>query len=265
MSSVRPAAVAGLFYPGEEETLRRTLDDLLATTDAGPAAPPPKALIVPHAGYAYSGPTAARAYRLLGPLRGTVRRVLLIGPAHRVWLEGLAAPAATAFATPLGRVPVDREAIECIAGLPGVQVSDAVHAGEHSLEVQLPFLQRMLGDFAVVPIAVGVCPADRVAAVVDALWDGAGTLIVVSSDLSHYLDYERARVVDSRTRDRILEHATNLTDREACGARGINGLLRSEGARALRVEAVDLRNSGDTAGDRHRVVGYGSFALRQGR
>ena len=263
MPSVRQAAVAGLFYPGDAGSLRRRLTDLLAGPPPAPDATPPKALIVPHAGYVYSGATAARAYRLLAPGRRRIRRVVLLGPSHRVALRGLAVPSAEAFATPLGRVPVDRAAIDRIAGLPGVQVCDAAHAEEHSLEVQLPFLQAVLDDFSVVPVTVGAGPAEWAANLVDALWGGPETLIVVSSDLSHYLDDERARAADARTRDRIIGHATTLTDREACGARAINGLMRSAAARALEVEAVDLRNSGDATGDRGRVVGYGSFALRE--
>ncbi len=261
MSSIRQPAVAGLFYPGAADALRCTVAELLAGAD-DQAAAAPKALIVPHAGYVYSGPTAARAYRLLAPLRDTIRRVVLLGPSHRVWLDGMALPSADFFATPLGRVPVDREAVARIAGMPGVQVSDVAHAQEHSLEVQLPFLQTVLDDFSLVPIAVGACPAGRVGAVVDALWDGPETLVVVSSDLSHFLSYDAARVADARTRDRIVAHATTLSDDEACGARAINGLMSAEAARGLAIETVDLRSSGDTAGDRDRVVGYGSFVLR---
>lgn len=263
MHSVRPAAVAGLFYPDDPARLRVQVADLLAAADPVGGGNPPKALIVPHAGYVYSGPTAARAYRLLAPVRDAVRRVVLLGPAHRVWLAGMAVPAADAFETPIGPVPVDRAAVARIAALPGVTVSDAAHADEHSLEVQLPFLQTALTDFALVPIVVGAAPAAQVATVVDTLWDGPETLIVVTSDLSHDLEYARARALDARTRDRILEHATNLSGREACGARAINGLMDAGAAKRLAVEAVDLRNSGDTAGGRDRVVGYGSFVLRR--
>jgi hypothetical protein len=261
MLSTRHSAVAGLFYPENPEPLRREVQDLLAACEADAGGPVPKALIVPHAGYVYSGPVAARAYRRLEPARETIHRVVLLGPAHRVWLEGMAVPSQRAFATPLGQVPLDRDAIERIAGMPGVQVSDAAHAKEHSLEVQLPFLQAVLEDFSLVPIAVGRCPAAQVGAVIDALWGGEETLIVVSSDLSHFLDYEEAREIDSRTRDKILGRCTDLCDQEACGARAINGLMCSTAARSLTIEAVDLRNSGDTAGHRQRVVGYGSFVL----
>jgi AmmeMemoRadiSam system protein B len=264
MPTIRQPAVSGLFYPGGADALRRSLAELLAQADDDAAGPPPKALIVPHAGYVYSGPTAARAYRRLVPVGRTIRRVVLLGPSHRVWLEGMAVSSAAAFATPLGRIPVDREAVARIVGMPGLRVSDAAHVQEHSLEVQLPFLQAVLEDFKLVPIAVGNCPAERVGAVIDALWGGPETLIVVSSDLSHFLSYEQARAADARTRDRIMAHATNLSDQEACGARAINGLMAAEATRELVVENVDLCSSGDTAGDRERVVGYGSFVLPAG-
>ena len=262
MLSIRHAAVAGLFYPDQPEPLRRELADLFAANDAVSESPAPKALIVPHVGYIYSGPVAARAYRLLAPVREKIKRVVLLGPAHRVWLEAMAVPSAAAFSTPLGQVPLDRDAIDQIASMPGVQVSDVAHAREHSLEVQLPFLQSMLDDFRLVPVAVGDCPAGQVGAVIDTLWGGAETLIVVSSDLSHFLDYEHARETDARTCGKILQHCDTLSGQEACGARAINGLMHSAAARDLTVEAVDLRNSGDTAGDHKRGVGYGSFALR---
>lgn len=261
MLSIRHAAVAGLFYPDQPEPLRRELADLFAANDAVYQGRPPKALIVPHAGYVYSGPVAARAYGLLAPVREQIKRVVLLGPAHRVWLEGMAVPSAEVFLTPLGRISLDRETIDHIADMPGVQVSDVAHAKEHSLEVQLPFLQAMLDDFLLVPIAVGDCPAAEVGAVIDAVWGGAETLIVISSDLSHFLDYEHARETDARTRDKILRHCDSLSGAEACGARAINGLMHAAASRALTVEAVDLRNSGDTAGDHRRVVGYGSFVL----
>ena len=260
--SVRQAAVAGTFYPADPSPLRREVTELLASNEPPVSASAPKALIVPHAGYMYSGAVAARAYRLLEPVRDQIRRVVLLGPAHRVWIEGMAVPSASAFYTPLGRVVLDREAIDRITGMPAVLISDAAHAKEHSLEVQLPFLQTIFDDFALVPIAVGHCQAAPVAAVIDELWGGPETLIVISSDLSHFLDYQRAIVVDSNTRDKILEHCSTLTDQEACGARAINGLMCAASARDLAIELVDLRNSGDTAGDQRQVVGYGSFVLR---
>jgi len=256
---VRPAAVAGLFYPGRPAELGAALDALLA----GPAtaAIAPKALIVPHAGYIYSGAVAGHAYRALRPVAGSIRRVVLVGPSHREWFRGLALPRARAFATPLGLAPVDAATVATLATLPTVLVSDVPHAREHSLEVQLPFLQRLMPEAQIVPIVVGEATAEEVEAVVDALWDGPETLVVVSSDLSHYHSYGQARARDSATAGAILAARAELTGADACGCLAVNGLLRVARRRGLRVELLDLRNSGDTAGDRDRVVGYGAFGF----
>jgi AmmeMemoRadiSam system protein B len=259
--AIRDPAVAGMFYPDQPARLRKDLEQMLLGDPSGTQAPTPKAVIVPHAGYVYSGEVAASAYRRLAGARGIVRRVVLLGPAHRVYLEGMAVPDVTDFATPLGKIPLDRPAIDAISSMPGVTWSNAAHAYEHSLEVQLPFLQIVLDDFRLVPVVVGRCDADRVAGVIDALWGGPETLIVISSDLSHFLPYKRAREVDGNTCQRILDKASSLSGEEACGAYVINGLMRSQHCRQLAVEAVDVRNSGDTAGDKSRVVGYGAFAL----
>jgi AmmeMemoRadiSam system protein B len=259
--SIRQPAVAGMFYPGDAKQLRLNVESLLGEVGGRQSQPTPKALIVPHAGYVYSGAVAARAYQLLQGVRESIERVVLLGPAHRVYLEGMAVPEAEVFATPLGEVPLDVDAIAAISGLPGVCRSDAAHADEHSLEVQLPFLQTVLADFRLVPVVVGQCDADRVAAVIDALWGGPETLIVISSDLSHFLSYREAREVDGNTCRRILDKDSRLSGDEACGANAINGLMRCRHCTDLSIEAVDLRNSGDTAGDRSRVVGYGAFAL----
>jgi len=257
--AIRAPAVAGMFYPDHPAHLRRDLEQMLGDEPAEAAAP--KAVIVPHAGYVYSGPVAASVYRRLASARSTITRVVLLGPAHRVYLEGMALPDVTGFATPLGQIPLDRPAMEAVSALPGVTWSNAAHACEHSLEVQLPFLQMVLDDFRLVPVVVGRCDADRVARVIDALWGGPETLVVVSSDLSHFLPYNRAREVDGNTCRRILGKTSSLSGEEACGAYVINGLMRSQHCQDLVVEAVDLRNSGDTAGDKHRVVGYGAFLL----
>jgi len=258
--TTRPAAVADLFYPGDAHALASTIGGMLEAADSPPALRP-KALIVPHAGYVYSGPVAASAYRLLEPLRGQIERVVLLGPAHRVYVRGMAVPTVDEFSDPLGPVPLDREALERISGMPGVLASDQAHAQEHSLEVQLPFLQTVLGAFALVPLLVGDCPADQVAAVIDVLWDGPGTLIVVSSDLSHYHAYRDAQRIDAATSAAIVAKRSDLHGEMACGAAPINGLMRSQGARGLEVYPLDVRNSGDTAGDRSRVVGYGAYVL----
>jgi AmmeMemoRadiSam system protein B len=255
----RPAAVAGFFYPAEPAILETTVAGLLGSAPASDE--DAKAIIVPHAGYPFSGVTAAHAYRLLESRRDRIQRVVLLGPAHRVYLEGMALPSVSGFTTPLGEVPVDREGVKKALALPGAQIADDAHASEHSLEVQLPFLQTVLDNFQVIPIVVGVCAADQVQAVLESLWGGDETLIVVSSDLSHYHAYDDARNVDAQTTARIVDRATTLSGDEACGAYALNGLMRAARAYDLEVRTLDTRNSGDTAGDRGRVVGYGAYAL----
>jgi len=222
----------------------------------------PKVLIVPHAGYVYSGPIAASAYRLLAPLRARINRVVLLGPAHRVYLQGMAVPSVDSFLMPNGEIPLDTDSIARVLRLPDVIVSDRAHAMEHSLEVQLPFLQSLLERFTLVPIVVGECASESVAAVLDALWGGAETLIVVSSDLSHYHSYAVAQRLDAATTHSIIDRSANLTGEQACGARAINGLMRATHAQDLSLEVLDVRNSGDTAGDRGQVVGYGAYVMR---
>jgi AmmeMemoRadiSam system protein B len=258
MTVIREPAVAGSFYPGDATQLGRTVEFLLdeVRETAGTA---PKALIVPHAGYIYSGPVAATAYARLRPHRDQYERVILLGPCHRVPVSGLALSGADVFRTPLGDVPLDKQAIADIAS-PNVQVFDRTHAFEHSLEVHLPFLQRVLGSFSLVPIVVGNSTAEQVANVLDELWGGAETLIVISSDLSHYLGYEQARRVDGHTRDAIEGFDFHAIDHDtACGATPIGGLLLAAKRHAMKVTTLDLRNSGDTAGDRRNVVGYGAW------
>lgn len=255
----RPAAVAGLFYPADAKTLERTVAGLLAAAPEGGDGA--KAIIAPHAGYQYSGRTAAHAYRLVESRRDRIRRVVLLGPAHCVYLESMALPSVDAFTTPLGDVPIDADAVEKALALPGTQVSDEAHAAEHSLEVHLPFLQAVLDEFRVVPIVVGVCPAREVEAVLEALWGGDETLIVASTDLSHFHPYSDAQAIDQRTTTRIEARDTTLEGEDACGAYVLNGLMLAAQARGLDVRTLDLRNSGDTAGDKSRVVGYGAYAL----
>ena len=256
---VRHAAVAGMFYPADTAVLERTVSELLAAAPAGSDGA--KAIIAPHAGYQYSGVTAACAYRLLEGRREMIRRVVLLGPAHRVYLQGMALPSADTFTTPLGDVPVDADAVKQVLGLPGTQVSDEAHAHEHSLEVHLPFLQTVLEDFQIVPIVVGICPAHEVESVLGALWGGDETLIVVSSDLSHFHSYESAREIDARTTARIEAREATLHGDDACGAYAVNGLLLAATSHGLKVRTLDTRNSGDTAGDKSRVVGYGAYAI----
>ena len=262
MNTVRQPAVAGMFYPAAAGELARDVGALLAGAEsAARGKPVPKAIIAPHAGYVYSGAIAATAYARLAPARSMVTRVVLLGPVHRVPVRGLALPGATVLATPLGNIPVDAEAIAALSRLPQVTVSPAAHALEHSLEVHLPFLQTVLAKFSVVPLAVGDATADEIAQVLDALWGGTDTLIVVSSDLSHYLGYGEAQATDRATAQAILDLRTDISHEQACGGTPINGLVLAARRRSLTPQLLDLRNSGDTAGDRKRVVGYGAFAF----
>jgi AmmeMemoRadiSam system protein B len=264
MPTIRPAAVAGSFYPGDASSLASEVTTYLAEAAADPnGARRPKAIIAPHAGYTYSGPVAASIYARLATLQGVVRRVILAGPAHRVPVRGAAVPAAHAFASPLGTVPIDLETVAKLGALPFVEVSDRAHALEHSLEVHLPFLQSVLGPFSLVPLVVGDASPGEMAELLDIAWGGEETLIVVSSDLSHYLPYDAARRRDRHTADAILHLEARLFSDEACGAAPINGLLYAARRRGMDAELVDLRNSGDTAGGRDRVVGYGAFAFHE--
>lgn len=260
--AIRPPAVAGTFYPAAADELAADIDRMLAGADMGRDAALPKAIIVPHAGYIYSGPIAASAYALLRPLRGRIQRVVLLGPAHQVPFRGFALPSVKAFRTPLGDIPIDRPSIDRLRGLPQIKVLDDAHAGEHSLEVHLPFLQRTLGTFALLPIVVGLASGEDVAKLLDEVWGGAETLIVVSSDISHYHAYAKAQALDAVTATAIERFDGAALDEEsACGRVPIRGLLQVARRRGLACRRLDLRNSGDTAGPRDRVVGYGAWAL----
>ena len=261
--AIRPPAVAGTFYPAGPESLLRALRSSQAGAKRAPEdRAVPKALVVPHAGYVYSGPVAASAYLRLAPARSVIRRVVLLGPSHRVPLWGMAVPASDAFATPLGLVPVDAAARDAARALPGVTVDDLPHAAEHSLEVQLPFLQSVLDSFAVLPVAVGQGPPEEVADLLDALWGGPETVVVVSTDLSHYHRYDVAQELDGRTAAAIVAaDARAIGNADACGSHALRGILTAARRRHLPVEQIDLRSSGDTAGDHERVVGYGAFAI----
>jgi AmmeMemoRadiSam system protein B len=258
---VRPAAVAGAFYPADPARLRAEVAALLAAAPAVPA-PPPAALIVPHAGYVYSGPVAATAYSLLARTRPGVRRVVMFGPSHFARFDGLALPGAAALATPLGEVPTDAEAEARAGGHPGVGVSPAAHAREHSLEVQLPFLQSVLAAAAAAALLCGQVEPEQVAPVMEEFLGEEGTLVLVSSDLSHYLPYEEACRRDRATADAIARLDPAALDYDsACGLVGVQALLLAARRRGLAATCLDLRNSGDTAGDRRQVVGYGAFAF----
>ena len=265
MNQVRPAAVAGSFYPGQKQILADDVNTLLAAIRPGDAEVRllPKALIVPHAGYIYSGPVAASAYARLAAARDTIKRVILLGPVHRVAVRGLALPGADAFATPLGEIQIDQAAMASIQNMPQVVVSPDAHAPEHSLEVQLPFLQSVLDDFKLVPLAVGDATPAEVAEVLDILWGGPETLIVISSDLSHFLPYQAAQAMDAQTAQDILQLQHTLNHEQACGGTPVNGLLLAAKQHHLQPHLLDLRNSGDTAGDKSRVVGYAAFAFTE--
>ena len=257
---IRPAAVAGSFYPGGADELASTVRSLLAAA-AGEQTAPIKALIVPHAGYVYSGPVAASAYALLAAQRHSITRVVLLGPCHRVAARGLVLPSARAFATPLGSIGIDETLEKALLGLPQVQHDDGPHQLEHSLEVQLPFLQTVLEAFTLLPMAVGDATVAEVAAVLDRVWGGAETLIVISSDLSHYHPYADAQRRDQASVAQILALTPLDSYEQACGALPVNGLIACARSHGLAPRLVDLRNSGDTAGDRSRVVGYASLAF----
>lgn len=259
MSRIRYPAVAGQFYPGDANRLRKAVADYLVenTVEVDRA---PKAIIAPHAGYIYSAPIAATAYNYLAAANGKVRRVILIGPAHWAPTRGLAASDAEIFATPLGPVPVDRQAVQAIESLEQVVLSERAHSKEHCLEVQLPFLQAIFSDFTIVPLVVGDGTPGEVAEVLEKLWGGDETVVVISSDLSHYHDYSHASMLDKETSNQI-EDLKPVHEGQACGRRAINGLLHLAQRKGMTVRTVDLRSSGDTAGPRDRVVGYGAYVF----
>jgi AmmeMemoRadiSam system protein B len=260
MDRIRNPAVAGMFYPENPERLAAIVGGYLA--DAKRSDIRPKAIIAPHAGYEYSGPIAGSAFATLEPISADITRVVLIGPSHRVAFYGLAASTAKAFQTPLGNIPLDREAIDIALELDQVIELDEAHTMEHSLEVELPFLQEVLGTFSLVPLVVGEATYEEVSEVIDALWGGNETLIVISSDLSHYLNYKQAQTLDGETKKSIeaLEPEA-LSHEQACGRIPIGGLLLSARKRGLHMTTLDMRNSGDTAGEKNQVVGYGAYAV----
>ena len=260
--TVRPASAAGLYYPKDADGLRLALRALLGAKTAA-VARVPKALVVPHAGYSYSGSVAASGYHTLdsAAARARILHVVLLGPSHRVPMRGLAMPSWDAYSTPVGKVPVDDAARQRLRELGLAGVADAPHTLEHSLEVQLPFLQSLLDDFDLLPIAVGSAPAEQVCRALEAVWGGPETLIVVSSDLSHHHTYVEAQALDEATAQLILARRSDLSDAQACGAGGINGLMAAARHKGLEVRMLERRSSGDATGDNAFVVGYGSFAL----
>jgi len=256
---IRQPAVAGLFYPADADELHEMVHEMLQKAHKLPGHKV-KALIAPHAGYIYSGPIAASAYIQLSSRKDEIERVVLLGPSHRVPFQGLACSSADYFHTPLGDIPLDKSAIEMISSLPQIQMLDQAHREEHSLEVHLPFLQEVLDDFVLIPLVVGDASPDEVAEVLDLLWGGDETLIVISSDLSHYHDYETAQQMDQQTSYAIESlRPKDIQYDSACGRNPVNGLLNLARKRGLHAHTIDLRNSGDTAGPRDQVVGYGAY------
>ena len=272
MSELRAPAVAGTFYPGRPAELSAAVAGYLADAappESGETRPDPKAIIVPHAGYVYSAPVAAAAYARLEPLAGTVTRVVLLGPAHTVYLSAIAVPHVAAFDGPLGVLTIDRPAIWQLAGLPQVVQDDRPHAREHALEVQFPFLQAVLGEVAILPLVVGEVAPAAVGEVIERLWGGPETLLLVSTDLSHYHPYAAAKRRDAATAEAIEAFdGARIGPEDACGCRALAGLLAAARARGCAIERLDLRTSGDTAGHlppgRDQVVGYGAWALYEG-
>ncbi|MCG8434109.1 MAG: AmmeMemoRadiSam system protein B [Gammaproteobacteria bacterium] len=257
----RPPAVAGTFYPENPQVLADCVETLLAQNPTEVTVKAPKILIAPHAGYVYSGPVAACAYNSLQPSANVIQRVILLGPAHHVPLQGIALPKCDAFSTPLGEIPIDLDLVERLKKYPYVTEAEQAHRFEHSLEVHLPFLQSVLTKFTLVPLAVGSIPPQQVAEALNAIWGEQETVIVASSDLSHYRDYETARQFDQLTSNTILKLDASLKGEQACGCYAINGIINAAKQRNMRAIQLDLRNSGDTAGPKDRVVGYGAYAF----
>lgn len=259
MSTTRNPCVAGYFYPAEPAILAATVQNLLANArDTG--SPAPKAIIAPHAGYIYSGPIAATIYKTMELNKNLIKRVVLLGPAHRVGFQGIAVTNLDAFATPLGTIPIDLASINSVLNLPDVKIFEHAYDMEHSLEVQLPFLQSILPSFSLIPCVVGDADPHNVADLLQHLWGGPETVIIISSDLSHYHSYDNAMVLDAKTSKAILALAPqDITDHQACGHLPIKGLLLTAQRLNLKARQLDLRNSGDTAGDKNRVVGYGAY------
>lgn len=264
MHQIRPPAVAGMFYPSDETTLKNDIHIYLqqAHNISPHSTVTPKAIVVPHAGYIFSGPIAASAYQHLIPLKHQIKRVVLLGPCHRVAFKGLALPESDTFNTPLGNIEIDQKGIQQLASLSQIITSEQAHRDEHSLEVQLPFLQAILDDFTLIPLVVGNATAEDVAEVINLLWGDEHTLIVISTDLSHYHNYNHAKQLDRSTSDAIANLKPELIEYEdACGRNGLKGMLKVATEKHLSVDILDLRNSGDTAGDKERVVGYGAYAF----
>jgi len=269
MSMIRQPAVAGMFYSADANTLKQDIQHYLELVEPFQSDDMDdvstnnlKVIVVPHAGYVYSGPIAASAYKLLIPLKHQINRVVLLGPSHQVAFNGMAVPEVEMFNTPLGNIPIDQVNIQLLSELPQVMVSDIAHRDEHSLEVQLPFLQETLDNFTLTPIVVGDVEPNEVAEVINRLWGDEHTLIVISTDLSHYHHYTIANQMDRATSNAIVDLKPDLISYEsACGRNGLKGMMVVAKQKKLVADVIDLRNSGDTWGGKNRVVGYGAYAF----
>ncbi len=258
----RAPAVAGSFYPGSGMELEHSVEHYLTQAHPDMATSRPLAMIVPHAGYIYSAPVAASAYKQLIPYADRITQVILLGPSHRVPFTGIATSSMDRFDTPLGEIPLNRKTIEQLNQLPFVTEYDSAHQQEHSLEVQLPFLQKILTRFSLVPLVIGQTSDEQVHQLLEYLWNEPDTLFLISSDLSHYLDYESARKYDFATMKAIEQlKPDRIQYEQACGRSGIAGLLLTAKNHHLKVKTLDIRNSGDTAGSKDQVVGYGSWVF----
>jgi len=265
VTTIRTAAVAGSFYPADASTLRSLINNLLDDITETTTAPDQqlRALIVPHAGYLYSGPVAATAYHQLARQCQHIQRIALLGPSHHVYLQCIAAPQADWFATPLGHIKVDQEGLrQLMEQFPRIQFRPDAHVPEHCLEVQLPFLQQTLESFSILPLLIGDIDPGTLLPILERLTDDPQTLVIVSSDLSHYLEYAAAGRLDQATARAIVNlQWVDIKPRQACGATAIQGLLHWAQQLRLQAKILDVRNSGDTSEPRDRVVGYGSFAF----
>jgi AmmeMemoRadiSam system protein B len=262
MTMIRPPAVAGRFYPDDPVSLRKQVLTFLG--EKSPDTRPVCGLIVPHAGYIFSGQVAARAYHSLLSHAKRIKHVILIGPSHYVPFQGCAVPGVDAFSTPVGMIPLDRPLLNKLCQNDNVHISDHAHQHEHSLEVQLPFLQLCLADFTLVPIVFGQIEAQDVARLINSIWDPCNTLLVISTDLSHFHQYEDAHKIDTATCALIEDGQAIVTHKQACGATGVNAFLLLNQFRGYQLTRQSLINSGDTEfGDKHRVVGYVSYTITQ--
>jgi AmmeMemoRadiSam system protein B len=257
----RPPAVAGAFYPGDPLELSAMVSELLVAADPTSLPRRPRALVVPHAGYIYSGGVAAQGYSRLEPFAGEIRRVILLGPNHRVPLAGIAAPDVSCFRTPLGDIDIDQKMISQLADKGLLQINSLPHENEHCLETQLPFLQKLLSDWQLVPLIVGETAVDDVSALLDEVIHDPDNLVIISSDLSHFHEYHEAQRIDSHTSELIETLQPVVHPQQACGAFPLNGLLQLAGSMGLKVITLDRKNSGDTAGGKDQVVGYGCYAF----